>query len=113
MADHLLAVTRIHGLAGRREELRAIMRETEAAVVSEPGCRLYVFTATLEDPDEYVNVQEWADEAAFAAHQSTAAFSDLPARAVRPARAAVGDAGSPLRGLRHAGAVWCAGSARG
>src|SRR3954471_7728000 len=76
MADHVLAITRIHGLAGRRDELRALMRDTEARVATEPGCRSYVFAATVEDPDEYVHVQEWADEAAFAAHQSSDAFGD-------------------------------------
>jgi quinol monooxygenase YgiN len=76
MADHVLAVTRIHGLAGRREDLHALMRETEARVAAEPGCRLYVFAATLDDPDEYVHVQEWADEAAFAAHQRSPAFHE-------------------------------------
>jgi quinol monooxygenase YgiN len=44
--------------------------------VAEPGCRAYVFAATLEDPDEYVHVQEWAAEAAFAAHQHSPAFGD-------------------------------------
>ena len=76
MADHVLAITRIHGLAGRRDDLRALMRDTEARVFPEPGCRNYVFAATLEDPDEYVHVQEWADESSFAAHQSSEAFRD-------------------------------------
>jgi quinol monooxygenase YgiN len=76
MADHVLAITRIHGLAGRRDDLRALMRDTEERVASEPGCRQYVFSATLADPDEYLNLQEWVDEAAFAAHQSSEAFRD-------------------------------------
>ena len=76
MPGSVLAITRIHGVAGRREELRALMRGTEARVEAEPGCRMYRFAATLEDPDEYVNVQEWEDDAAFAAHQRSAAFRD-------------------------------------
>jgi quinol monooxygenase YgiN len=76
MAERLLAVTHIHGLAGRRDELRELMRTTEAATRAEPGCRLYSFTAALGDADEYVNLQEWEDEAAFAAHQSSDAFRD-------------------------------------
>jgi quinol monooxygenase YgiN len=51
MADHVVAITRIHGIAGRRSELRELMRATEASVGSEPGCREYRFAATLEDPD--------------------------------------------------------------
>ena len=76
MADRVLAITRIHGIAGRRPDLRALMRATEEAVVLEPGCRMYRFAATLDDPDEYVHVQEWEDERAFRAHQTSPAFRD-------------------------------------
>jgi quinol monooxygenase YgiN len=74
--DRVLAVTRVHGLAGRRDDLRALMRTTEEAVAQEPGCRLYRFAATLDDPDEYLHVQEWASEQAFADHQRSPAFQD-------------------------------------
>ena len=74
MPDRLVAVTRIHGIAGRRSELRELMRATEARVAAEPGCLLYLFTATLDDPDEYLHVQEWAGDDAFAAHQRSPAF---------------------------------------
>jgi quinol monooxygenase YgiN len=50
------------------------MRSTEERVVTEPGCRQYRFAATLDDPDEYVHVQEWASEEAWRAHQTSAAF---------------------------------------
>jgi quinol monooxygenase YgiN len=73
---HVLAITRIHGLAGRREELRELMRATEATTASEPGCRMYRFAATLDDPDEYVHVQEWASEDEWVAHQHSATFRE-------------------------------------
>jgi quinol monooxygenase YgiN len=73
MAERVVAVTQIHGLAGRRDELRRLMRETEARVSS---ARLYRFAAGLDDPDEYVHLQEWASEADFAAHQDSQAFAD-------------------------------------
>jgi quinol monooxygenase YgiN len=76
MPGRLLAITRIHGVAGRRGDLRALMRDTETRVAAEPGCRAYRFAATLDDPDEYLNVQEWEDEAAFLSHQRSAAFRD-------------------------------------
>ncbi len=76
MADSVAAITRIHGVAGRRTELRELMLATEASVSTEPGCRLYRFAVTLGDPDEYVHVQEWAGEPAFEAHQSSEAFRD-------------------------------------
>ena len=73
---HIVAVTEIHGIAGRRDELRALMRDTQARVALEPGCRQYRFAASVEDPDEYVHVQEWASEAAFADHQRSPAFRE-------------------------------------
>jgi quinol monooxygenase YgiN len=76
MGGSVVAVTLIHGIAGRRQELRDLMRRTEARVVEEPGCLVYRFAATLGDADEYVHVQEWASDAAFADHQRSAAFRD-------------------------------------
>jgi quinol monooxygenase YgiN len=52
------------------------MAATEPRVAEEPGCLLYQFSATLGDPDEYLHVQEWASDAAFAAHQRSPAFRD-------------------------------------
>lgn len=74
MADHVVAVTQIHGIAGRRDELRELMRETEERVAAEPGCRTYRFAATIQHPDEYLHVQEWDSESAFADHQRSEGF---------------------------------------
>jgi quinol monooxygenase YgiN len=76
VSGRVIAVTRIHGIAGRRGELRELMSATEARVAAEPGCLAYRFASTLDDPDEYLHVQEWATEAAFEAHQRSPAFQD-------------------------------------
>jgi quinol monooxygenase YgiN len=76
MAATVLAVTWIHGIAGRRQELRELMRRTEERVADEPGCVTYRFAATLDDPDEYVHVQEWESDGAFSDHQRSRAFRD-------------------------------------
>ena len=76
MPERVLAISRIHGIAGRRDDLRALMRETEERVASEPGCRLYRFAVMLDDADEYLHVQEWAGEDAFRAHQRSPAFRE-------------------------------------
>jgi quinol monooxygenase YgiN len=74
MAEHVVAITQIHGLAGRREELRELMRATEDRVATERGCLTYRFAATLVHADEYLHVQEWSSDDAFAAHQRSPAF---------------------------------------
>jgi quinol monooxygenase YgiN len=76
MAGRIIAVTRIHGLAGRRDELRVLMRETQRRTAAEPRCLRYVFGAMVGDADEYVHVQEWTDDSSFAAHQRSEAFRD-------------------------------------
>jgi quinol monooxygenase YgiN len=76
MAERVVAITRIHGIAGRRDELRALMLDTQRRTTAEPGCLRYAFAVTLGEADEYVNVQEWTDAAAFAAHQRSEAFRD-------------------------------------
>jgi quinol monooxygenase YgiN len=76
MAGRVVAVTRIHGIAGRRAELRELMRRAEAVAASEPGCLRYQFGITLGGADEYVHVQEWAADDAFDAHQRSPGFRD-------------------------------------
>jgi quinol monooxygenase YgiN len=76
VADRVVAITQIHGIAGRRGDLRELMRATEARTAAEPGCVHYRFAAALDDADEYVHVQEWASEEAWQAHQRSPAFRD-------------------------------------
>jgi quinol monooxygenase YgiN len=76
MAARVIAITRIHGIAGRRDELGALMRDTQRRTSAEPGCLRYVFGVTVGEADEYVHVQEWTDDSAFAAHQRSEAFRD-------------------------------------
>jgi quinol monooxygenase YgiN len=76
VADHVVAITQIHGIAGRRDDLRALMRDTEERTAAEAGCVEYRFAARLDDADEYVHVQEWENEQAWRAHQRSPAFRD-------------------------------------
>src|SRR5215212_11959683 len=76
MARRVVPVTRIHGIAGRRAELRELMRRAEAAAASEPGCLRYQFAIALADADEYVHVQEWIGDDAFDAHQRSHGFTE-------------------------------------
>ena len=46
MTTRVLAITRIHGIAGRRDDLRALMRDTEERTAAEPGCLMYRFAVT-------------------------------------------------------------------
>ncbi len=71
----VVVIATIHGAAARRDDLRALMRETAADSAGEPGCVEYRFAAVLGDEDTYVCVQEWHDEAAMDGHFRGDAFA--------------------------------------
>ncbi len=71
----VVVIATIHGVAGRRDELHALMTETAADVAGEPGCVSYRFAEVLGEPGTYVNVQEWRDEAAMDGHFRGDAFA--------------------------------------
>lgn len=60
----------------RREEVRELMRSTEASVREQPGCISYTFAETLDDPGHYVVVQEWRDQASVEEHYASPAFAE-------------------------------------
>lgn len=60
----------------RREEVRELMRRTQASVREQPGCISYAFAETLDDPGHFVVVQQWRDQAAVEEHYSSRAFAD-------------------------------------
>jgi quinol monooxygenase YgiN len=72
----VLAVGRLYGHPERRDALRALMRETERAVAGAPGCLAYGFSVSVADPDVYVVVQEWADQASYDAHYAAPAYAE-------------------------------------
>jgi len=71
----VVVVATVHGLAARRDELRALLRETVAETVGEPGCVLYTFAQAVDDADTWLSVQEWRDEAAMDGHVRGDAFA--------------------------------------
>jgi quinol monooxygenase YgiN len=65
------------GISGRREELAALLERFERWAAGEPGCRRYVFAATLADPSRFVLLSEWDSEDALDAHYRSEAFADF------------------------------------
>jgi quinol monooxygenase YgiN len=70
----------VHTLLGRREEVVALLRETQERARLEPGCLTYAFAEVVEEPGHYVVVQEWRDEAALQAHYRSGTFADYQER---------------------------------
>src|SRR4051794_23470995 len=76
-AHPVVAIADLYGISGRRDELVALLAGAERDAVAQPGCLRYSFAATLADPDRFVLVSEWRDQAAMDAHyrsQASAKF---------------------------------------
>jgi quinol monooxygenase YgiN len=67
MSAHVV-VARIHGLAGRAGELRALLLERAADARDEPGCDGYEVAELVEDPATFLVVESWASADAMRAH---------------------------------------------
>jgi quinol monooxygenase YgiN len=73
MATSRLLVARVHGLAGRRAELRAALGDLAAAALGERGCRQFD-VLELDDPGEHLLLVDWESEDVMRAHFATAHY---------------------------------------
>ncbi len=71
-----VVVARISGLAGRVDELRALLAERAAEVRAEHGCVSAEVGAVLGEPAEFLVVQTWASADAMRAHYRSDAHAD-------------------------------------
>lgn len=76
----VIAIGDIHAQIPRREQVRDLMRETQARAREQAGCLSYTFAETLDDPGHFVVVQEWRDQAALEKHYRSAAFASYQSR---------------------------------
>lgn len=60
-------------LAAARELIMTFVAPTR----DEPGCLQYELLDDLDDPDHVVILEEWADDASLAAHNTTPGYAEL------------------------------------
>jgi quinol monooxygenase YgiN len=73
----VIAIAEMFGISGRRDELATLLEGFERWAGGEPGCRRYIFAATLADPSRFVLVSEWESQEALDAHYRSPAFADF------------------------------------
>src|SRR5436309_14070852 len=73
----VVAIADLYGISGRRNELVALLAEAEREAAAQSGCIRYSFAATLADPDCFVLVSEWRDQAAMDAHHDSRGFASF------------------------------------
>jgi quinol monooxygenase YgiN len=75
----IVAIGDIYAQIPRLEEVRELMRATQARVRDEPGCLSYQFAETLDDPGHFLIVQQWRDQESLDEHYRSQAFADYQA----------------------------------
>jgi quinol monooxygenase YgiN len=76
----IVALGDVYAQMPRLDEVRELMRETQARVREQPGCISYVFAASLDDPAHFVLVQQWRDREALDEHYRSQAFANYQAQ---------------------------------
>jgi quinol monooxygenase YgiN len=79
----IIVVARVRCRPEQRANLVALLERLQEASRRDEGCLRYGFSATIEDDDAFVAVEEWANRDALAAHLRQPHISefvrDLPA----------------------------------
>jgi quinol monooxygenase YgiN len=75
----VVAVADMYGLSGRRAELVEALRAGERGAAGRPGCLRYAFSARVAEPDHYLLISEWRDQAAMDAHYASSEFAGFQA----------------------------------
>ncbi len=67
----LTAVTFIHGLAGKEEELKQHLLSLTAPTLAEPGCLTYELYQSPEKKNEFMRYEVWRNDEALELHKAT------------------------------------------
>jgi len=73
----VIVIAEMFGISGRRAELATLLERFGSWAGGEPGCRRYIFAATLTDPSRFVLVSEWETCEALNAHYRSEAFAEF------------------------------------
>ncbi len=73
----LVVIATVPGKPDRREEITALLSKAAAASRGDAGCVSYAFHVDLEDPDRYVSVEVWQDQASLDAHFTSPHLAEL------------------------------------
>ena len=99
----VIAIAEMFGISGRRDELATLLERFERWAGGEPGCKRYIFAATLADPSRFVLVSEWETQEALDAHYRSQAFAEfqrgLDGLLARPSESTVYSAEGAVRPL--------------
>ena len=73
----IIAVADMFATSDGRAELVTALARAERAAANQPGCIRYSFAAAIAEPNHFVLLSEWEDEAAFDAHYASPEFASF------------------------------------
>ncbi|MGB8651864.1 MAG: putative quinol monooxygenase [Mycobacteriales bacterium] len=73
----LVVIATLPGKPDKRDELAEALSKAAAASRGDAGCVSYAFHRDLEDPDRYVSVEVWQDQASLDAHFQAPHLAEL------------------------------------
>jgi quinol monooxygenase YgiN len=73
----LVVIATLPGKPEKREEIAEVLSKAAAASRGDAGCLSYAFHRDLENPDTYVSVEVWEDQASLDAHFTTPHLAEL------------------------------------
>ena len=73
----LVVIASLSGKSDKREECVAALAKAAAASRGDAGCLGYRFAVDVEDPDRYVSVELWEDQASLDAHFGAPHLAEL------------------------------------
>ena len=77
-------VVRYQAVAGKGDEVAALLAQHAAASRAEPGCVDFVALRTTGDPDAFVLYEHYVSADAFEAHQASPHFEGIAVAQIRP-----------------------------
>lgn len=77
----IVVIATLPGRTDKRDDIAAALTKAAVASRTEAGCLSYAFTRDVEDPDRYVSVETWQDQASLDAHFGTPHIAELLSQA--------------------------------
>ena len=87
-SDEVAVIVHYQAMAGKGDEVAALLARHVAATRAEPGCRDFVALRGTEDPDSFVLYECYQDRAAFEAHMASPHYEGIAVARIRPLLAA-------------------------
>jgi quinol monooxygenase YgiN len=83
-AAEVALIVRYQAMAGKGDEVAALLAQHAAATRAEPGCRDFMALRVTADPDSFVLYERYESRDAFEAHAASPHYEGIAVARIRP-----------------------------